>query len=149
MAAHPEAPMAGSDPPDARASGRPAFELSVAVAALVALLTHVRSLGAPFFADDWLFLDQVRHRSLGELLVSPDPLGNFFRPLGRQLWFWVLAHTTGESPFAFHAANLVCLMASVVLLAFLARRVAGELAGIVAACFLALHYAADVPVLWA
>ena len=138
--------MAGPDPPQPRSN---TFALGVAVAALAALLTHVRSLGAPFFADDWLFLDQTRHRSLGGLLTSPDPLGNYFRPLGRQLWFWLLGHASGESAVAFHAANLLCLIASVVLLALLARRVAGELAGMLAACFLALHYAADVPVLWA
>jgi hypothetical protein len=111
-------------------------------------VTHARSFAAPFFADDWLFLDQVRFRSLAKVLASPDPIGNYFRPLGRQVWFWLLARLGGESPFVFHAANLLCLVVAVVLLALLARRLAGPLAGVVAAGFLALHYAADVPVLW-
>ena len=122
---------------------------AVALVALAAAAGHVRSLAAPFFADDWLFLDQVRFRSLLDVLASPDPIGNYFRPLGRQVWFSVLAAVSAENPWLFHAANLACLMVAVVLLAQLARRLAGPTAGVIAAAFLALHYAADVPVLWA
>src|ERR1051325_7059049 len=119
---------------------RSPFALGVLAAAVAAILTHAASLTAPFFADDWLFLDQV--------LASPDPLGNYFRPLGRQVWFWLLVHVGGERPLVFHVANLACLVAAVVLLALLARRIAGPFAGVVAAAYLAVHYAADVPVLW-
>src|SRR5215831_2034183 len=135
--------------PEPRAARRDrSFAYAVAALAIAAVVTHVRSFAAPFFADDWLFLDQVRFRSLAHVLASPDPIGNYFRPLGRQVWFWVLARVGGESAFVFHAANLLCLVAAVVLLAVLARRLAGPLAAVVAAGFLALHYAADVPVLW-
>src|SRR6185369_774960 len=123
-------------PPD-RTTAAPARDLSyvyaVAALALAAVVTHARSFGAPFFADDWLFLDQVRFRSLAHVLASPDPIGNYFRPLGRQVWFWALARVGGESAFVFHLANLLCLVGAVILLAVLARRVAGPLAGIVAA----------------
>ena len=136
-------PRAGTPP--ARDLG---FVYAVAALAIAAVVTHARSFAAPFFADDWLFLDQVRLRSLFKVLAAPDPIGNYFRPLGRQVWFWLFARVGGESAFVFHLANLCCLVAAVVLLAVLARRVAGPLAGAVAAGFLALHYAADVPVLW-
>src|ERR1044072_5897272 len=127
---------------------RSPFALGVLAAAVAAILTHAASLTAPFFADDWLFLDQVRFRSLAQVLASPDPLGNYSRPLGRQVWFWLLVHVGGERPLVFHVANLACLVAAVVLLALLARRIAGPFAGVVAAAYLAVHYAADVPVLW-
>src|SRR5262249_16916809 len=134
---------------DAAPQPRPSrFALALGAAALAALLTHVRSLRAPFFAADWLFLDQVRFRSLGQVPASQDPIGNYFRPLGRQVWFWLLAQASGEAPVAFHAANLLCLVVSVALLGVLVKKTAGELAGVVAASFLAVHYAADVPVLW-
>ena len=42
---------------------------------LGALALHAYSLRAPFFADDYLFLDQVRDRSLPAALTSPDPIG--------------------------------------------------------------------------
>src|SRR5207244_10691065 len=65
------------------------------------------SLRYPFFADDYLFLDQVRQRSLLWPLRSLDPIGNFVQPIGRQVHFWWLSHWSGESPVAFHVANLV------------------------------------------
>src|SRR5512146_257927 len=126
--------MPSAEPAAARPGAgarRPPFALGVALAAAAATLTHLGSLRAPFFADDWLFLDQVRFHTLGRVLASPDPLGNFFRPLGRQVWFWLLANLSGESPVAFHAANLLCLVAAVVLLALLARRLAGPFAGVI------------------
>ena len=132
--------------PAGRSAG---FGVGVAAAAIAAALVHASSLGVPFFADDWLFLDQARSRSLFGVLGSPDPLGNFFRPLGRQVWFWLWANVGHENPVVFHAANVALFVAAVVLLALLVRRVSGPFAGVVAAGFLALHYAADVPVRWA
>src|SRR2546428_5389546 len=75
------------------------------VAILVAGLSlQESSLRYPFFADDYLFLDQVRQRTLWATLRSPDPIGNFVRPVGRQVQFWWLSHCSGESPVAFHVA---------------------------------------------
>jgi hypothetical protein len=110
---------------------------------------HTPALRLPFFADDYLFLDQVRSRSLIATLLAPDPIGNFFRPVGRQIHFWWLSHASGESPFAFHLANLVLFLGILVLLHALARRNAGPRAALIATGIAALHYAADVPVRWA
>ena len=110
---------------------------------------HGPALEQPFFADDYLFLDQVRSQSLPAVLAAPDPLGNFFRPVGRQLWFWALSHASGESPVAFHFAALFVFLLTITLLFALAQRVAGTGAGLIAAGIAALHYAADVPIRWA
>lgn len=107
------------------------------------------ALRAPFFADDFLFLDQARNRSLWAALTTPDPIGNFVRPVGRQLHFWLLARASGESAVVFHAANLVLFLGVVTLLFLVTRRLAGTVAAAFAAAFVALHYAADVPLLWA
>jgi hypothetical protein len=104
---------------------------------------------APFFSDDYLFLDQVRGHSLPAVLTARDPIGNFFRPVGRQMHFWALSHLVGERPGAFHAANLVLFLAALALFFGLARRLAGARAAWLATALMALHYAADVPVLWA
>ncbi len=117
------------------------------LAATVAI--HVGDLGRGFFADDFLFLDSVRTRSLLEVLMRPDPIGNFYRPLGRQFWFWSLGHATGESPFAFHAANLSVFLVAIALMWSLVRTAAGTMAAVIASAFLALHSAVDVPILWA
>ncbi|MFN8587040.1 MAG: hypothetical protein U0704_04490 [Candidatus Eisenbacteria bacterium] len=118
-------------------------------AALVAAWMHAASLRAPFFADDWLFLDATRHRSWLAALAAPDPLGNFARPLGRQAWFWLLDRLGGGAPFAFHAANLALFVGAVLLLAALVHRLAGARAAAIAAALFALTQAADVPVRWA
>lgn len=141
-------PRAASSSGPAAAPALPALAVPV-LAAVAAALLHWRALAAPFFADDWLFLDQARARSLVAALLSPDPIGNFFRPLGRVLWFGVLGRASGESPVVFHAANLALWVLAVVLLWALARRLGGERVAAVAAGVFALTYAADVPVLWA
>ena len=112
------------------------------------VLVHRDALRLPFFADDYLFLEQVRTRSLVAALVSPDGLGNYFRPVGRQLYFWLLGRLSGESAYVFHIANLVLFLGIVTLLFVIVRRLAGPMAAAVAAGFLALHYAADVPIRW-
>ena len=132
-------------------AGVPPYGYLLAILAVGCAVIHFRSLGGGFFADDYLFLEQVRGRSLLEVLASPDPLGNFFRPLGRQVWFWVLSRAGNESPVPFHIANLCLLLASMFILFRLARRLGGgdAASATAAAAFFALHYAADVPVQWA
>ena len=115
---------------------------------IAAAVLHGDALRLPFFADDYLFLDQVRHRSLLDVLAAPDPIGNFFRPFGRQFYFWGLSRITAQSSVAFHAVNLGLFFALLVLLFSLVRRLAGLRAAAVATAFLALQYAADVPVRW-
>jgi hypothetical protein len=112
-------------------------------------ILHMSALAAPFFADDYVFLDRVRFQSLSKTLFSQDPLGNFFRPVGRQLYFWLTAHVSNESPVFFHSINLVLFLACLALLFFIAKRLAGPMAGAVAGGILAVHYAIDLPILWA
>ena len=69
--------------------------LGLALILLAATWIHAGSLRAPFFADDYLFLDQTRDHSLIATLARPDPIGNYFRPVSRQIWFWIVARATG------------------------------------------------------
>jgi hypothetical protein len=114
-----------------------------------ALWLQARVVSAPFFADDFVFLDQVRHRSLPGVLAGPDPIGNFVRPIGRQLYFWLLTRVGGETAWVFHAANLALFVGALALLFVVVRRLAGTVAAAIATAFVALHYAADVPLVWA
>ncbi len=113
-----------------------------------ALVRHFGALGAPFFADDYLFLEQVRGRTLLQALLSPDPIGNFLRPVSRPLYFWTLTRLGGESPGFFHLVNLGLFLIAAALLFGLVRRLAGLRAAVIATAFLALHYAADVTIQW-
>ena len=130
---------------------RPATRLLVGGLAFLAAIVviHAGSLGASFFGDDLTFLDQVRTRSLWATLANPDPLGNYFRPLSRQVAFWLLSRAGGESPLVFHVAGWALWLLVLALLFALVRRVVGVRAAAVATAFLALHYAADVALLWA
>lgn len=123
--------------------------LALALVLFGTVVLYLPALHTAFFADDYLFLDQVRGRSLWDALLAPDPLSNFFRPVSRQLYFWLVAGATHESPFAFRVGNLITLLGVVTLLWALVRRLAGDRAAMFAAAFLALHYCADVPVRWA
>src|SRR5437870_5776905 len=139
-------PAASRQPARPRAGARSPWAALVLILAAAAAI-QVSAVGLPFFADDWLFLDQVRFRSLPAALLSRDPLGNFVRPVGRQLWFWIISRL-GESPAVAHALNLALFLVVVALLFVVARRAAGTRAATIAAALLALHYAADVPVRW-
>ena len=112
------------------------------------VVLYGKALDAPFFTDDYLFLEQVRGQSLGQALSSPDPLGNFLRPVSRPLYFWLVTRLAGERPAVFHAVNLALFLALIAALFLLARRLAGTGIAAFAAAFVAFHYAADVPLLW-
>ena len=125
----------------------PLVALALILAATIVL--QFRALSTPFFADDYLFIDQVGRGSLIQTLTAPDPIGNFYRPVGRQLFFWLLARASRGSALAFHAANLALWLAVLGLIFAVTLRLAGPTAGLIAAGLLALHYAADVPLRWA
>jgi len=101
----------------------------------------------PFFADDYLFLDQARGHGVASILGSDDPLRNYWRPLSRQIYFWLIERT-GESPLVAHAINLALFLGSLWLLYSITRTLAGQRAGLLSAALLALHEAGDVPILW-
>ena len=118
------------------------------VLAAAVWLQHA-ALHSAFFADDFLFLDQVRGRGLLEVLRSPDPIGNFLRPVSRQIHFWLFARLGHEAPGPFHAVNLALFLIALGLLQRIARRGAGVFAATIAVVLVALHYSADVPLRWA
>lgn len=119
-----------------------------AILGAVVLLLHGSSLRKPLFADDYLFFDRVRYRSLADAIAMPDALGNFWRPLTRQVYFWIVAHRFAESAVVLHAVNLLSLLAILLLFFFLVRRWAGSYAAWVGALGVALSCAWDVPILW-
>jgi hypothetical protein len=111
-------------------------------------IMHVPDLSRPFLTDDYLFLEQVRAGPVWETLFSPDPLGNFFRPVSRQLYFSILGTLSREDPWPLRLVNVVCFLVAVVLLFRIASRLLGDRGGLIAAIFYGLHYAAGVPLLW-
>ena len=137
-----------TQPDPARVSPAREWSALALVLAAAAWLQHA-ALRSPFFADDFLFLDQVRGRGLFEVLRSPDPIGNFLRPVSRQIHFWWFARLGHETPGPFHAANLALFLVALVLLYRIARHAAGVFAATLTVSLVALHYSVDVPLRWA
>ena len=104
---------------------------------------------SPFFASDYLILDHVAAKSLPATLAAPDPIGDFYRPLSRQTWFWTLSRIGGGNPAVFQAANLALLVISLALLAWLAWTMAGPAAAVVAVTLIGFHEATDIVNHWA
>lgn len=111
--------------------------------AAAALLAHGAGLAGGFVWDDQMIITEnpaTRDLSqLGRVLLSADQWAPYYRPLNRasylldyQLW--------GMRPLGFHAVNLALLLACVLALHALARRLLPGAAGpLVAALLFAVH----------
>lgn len=131
----------------ARGSGL-TLGLAATAAVGLALLAQAPAVRTPYFADDFLFLDQVRGRPLVQVLAEPDPIGNYYRPLGRQLYFYGLTRVAGENPVWHHAANLALWALVVALVVALGAAWSGPAAGLFAGAVVAVHHSADVLTRW-
>jgi hypothetical protein len=135
----------------------------LALVVLAAFVLQASAVDRPFFADDYLFLDQVQRHPGLSALFAPDAIGNFFRPLSRAGYFALLTPLSFGSSAVFHVVNLALFALVLLLFARLAWRMLGGeakpgaggvgagAATMGAACgaaFLAVHHAFDVPVAW-
>lgn len=104
-----------------------------ALAASVAAVAGLPSLGLPLLSDDWAHL-----AGAAENLILETPYG-YFRPLC-QLTYWLEWQLFGLTPAAYHLGNLVLAASAAALVVVLIRRYTGDafLAGI-AGLFFALH----------
>lgn len=85
------------------------------LAGLAAL--YADTFGIGFINDDYLFLEGARRHGILAALADPGGLGNYFRPLSRELWFGLLTPLTGGEPVLFHVAQFGLFVAALVLLA--------------------------------
>ena len=80
-------------------------------------LFYLDALRTGFLNDDYLFLEQAKRASLAHAITHPDPLGNYFRPLSRQIYFAVLTPLAGDLPLVFHLFNFAIFLGSLALIA--------------------------------
>lgn len=110
--------------------------LAWAGAVFVALVLAFNVFRLPFIWDDFDFLGRVLSLHPKDLL--PDPAVIFWRPLSREVYFWVLTHVLGGSPLAAHVMNLAIAAGIIAFLMAFVRTLAGGtaalLAGLVFAC---------------
>jgi Flp pilus assembly protein TadD len=88
----------------------------------LALLVQYRWVaGISFINDDFLLLDHARHLDFLRVWSFDDAIGNAYRPLTRNLYFWAGRHVFGTNPAPYHLTNLALALVSLVLLFFTAR----------------------------
>jgi tetratricopeptide (TPR) repeat protein len=106
--------------------------LAALALALALGLLYREPLRAGFLSDDYAFLEPPGSRPWAATLAEPGAIGNYYRPLSRQLWFGLLAPGVGGHPALFHAAGFALFLAALALLADLLLALlpaAGALAG--------------------
>ena len=106
--------------------------LAILLAAVGLTVLYAGPLRAPFLNDDYLFLQEARTRPLVESLTHLGPLGNYYRPLSRQIYFEALTPIAGGSSLVFHLVNYGVFLLALALLADLLLALlpaAGALAG--------------------
>ena len=118
---------------------------STTLAALL-LVLHGQVLRWPFLSDDFIFLDASRE--VGRLFTSFDDHSNYFRPIGRELYFLLGHRLAGNDPLPWHLFNFAVLSAIVGLVVALGRRLAGPRVGLLAGVAYALLYSHHLTLAW-
>jgi hypothetical protein len=90
--------------------------LGAVLAALALAALYAGALRTGFLNDDYLFLEQARTQPALGSLLHPGAIGNYYRPLSRQLYFEALTPIGGGSPLLFHAVNFALYLAALALL---------------------------------
>jgi hypothetical protein len=128
---------------------RKGWPVLAAILAAVALAQlHGDGLRTGFLNDDHLFLEEARGRSLAESLTRLGALGNFYRPLSRQLYFEALAPIGGGQPWLFHLFNFAVYLVALALLYRLLRELAPRGGAMAGALFFAVLPFQSVNLTW-
>jgi tetratricopeptide (TPR) repeat protein len=136
------------------------FQLGLALLVLLALARYGWAIDISFINDDFLFLERARTASFLDNWNFHDALGNVYRPLTRNLYFWLGLRLLGRDPAPYHWVNLTLVGLSLILTALFTRRLVAEAAGVrpdsgqadgaglLAALLFGLHPSAGTPASW-
>src|SRR5439155_101384 len=135
-------------PPESRARRlAPAALALILVAASLALL-HGYVLRWPFVSDDYVFLAGIQKGSLRNLYGAFEVVQNYFRPVGRELYFLALSRVAGFDPLVFHLFNFGVLLAVMGLVLAVCWQLAGPRVAVLACATYALLYTHRVLMGW-
>src|SRR5690348_4670874 len=79
---------------------RSTWALAAAMLASLLLVLHGRYLLWPFVSDDIVFVDASRQP--GQLFSTFHQYSNYFRPVGRELYFFAGHLLAGHHPLPYH-----------------------------------------------
>ncbi len=97
----PPAAPAAEAPPSRAAWGWGAATL------VLGLALYARSAAIGLVGDDWTLLDAAQHHSLPELLTGRFGILGYYRPVSRELWFWLWGRLFGPQAAGYHAVNAI------------------------------------------
>jgi tetratricopeptide (TPR) repeat protein len=116
---------------------------------LVALTSlYAAALRTGFLSDDYVFLEEVRSHGFPRSLFFTDPLGNFFRPVSRQLYFTLLEPLAKAGPLPLHLVNFGLFLGALSLLYDLIRAWAPRPAALVGVTYFALLHGQRLLLTW-
>jgi hypothetical protein len=113
---------------------------------LLALVLAGSTLAWPFLWDDFDFLGRAATFSPRDLLPSSDII--FYRPVSREIYFWLLYHVGGASPIVAHVMSAAIIAGILLLVMSIARKLAGCRAAVISALVLAASAAAPLALGW-
>ncbi len=136
------------------------FLLGLVALVLLALARYGWGVGISFINDDFLFLERARTASFLDNWNFNDAIGNVYRPIPRNVYFWAGYRVFGGNPTGYHLLNLGWVALSLVLTALVSRRLIADASGrplatgyadgpaLFAALLFALHPAAGTAAGW-
>ena len=114
--------------------------------------------------EDFMFLERARGTSFVENWNFRDALGGYYRPLTRNVYFWIGERLFGRDPIPYHLLNVAVAMAGLVLFFLVTRHMLAAACGprgehrepaapvvgpaLIAVLLFALHPTAGTPVSW-
>jgi hypothetical protein len=106
----------------------------VALLALFLAVEHGRAITAPFFSDDYIFLDKLRGASFRAVWEPKDLAYHWYRPWSRELYYWIFVRLFGLNAIPYHLACFTLWLATMGLyFSFLARVAGRAVAGLATA----------------
>lgn len=100
-------PRSSARPRRGAATGAGVSWLAPVALFLLTLALYGRGFAVGFVGDDYTLLDAARRLSLGELLTGRHGIIGYYRPVSRELYFWLWGRVLGFGPLGFHLVNLV------------------------------------------
>lgn len=121
---------------------------ATALGAGVLWALHGAVLGYPFLADDWFFLWETRGGGVDALLGGLARRANYWRPLGREIYFAAAHGAFGLDPAAFRLFNGGVLVATLGGIGAIAARLGGVRVAVLAVALYALVPSHRVTLAW-
>lgn len=102
-----------------------------------------------FFADDFHFLDVARRMPVGDVLLGRHGIAPWYRPLSRELFFYLVVWAGPAGVALTRVLNMACLLAAGWALYRVGARLFGRRAGITAAVLFVTYSYSKLFVSWA